>query len=94
MVDWKFWKGKKLEKNVKFKKVFGGVDGEYVLNDLMAYCNFTSTTIADSPHLTYFNEGKREVILYILSELKKSPNELEAMWGNGDNIIETEQEGE
>lgn len=57
-------------------EVFNSVAGQEVLKDLMLHCNFASSVISDNPHITYFNEGKRDVVLHILSVLRITPSQI------------------
>lgn len=52
-----------------YKTMFSGDDGKKVLYDLMKFCHFLHNSYDPNPHKTSFNEGKRDVILYILSIL-------------------------
>lgn len=62
---------------VDYQRVFGGEVGKRVLNDLFKRFGFTHTTaIANDPHGTYFNEGQRAVILFILERMKMDTTKL------------------
>lgn len=59
-----FWKrGKIRDRAVAYKHLFGTEFGDQVLYDLMEYCHMLKPTSNDK------DEGKREVILYILYNL-------------------------
>jgi GTPase SAR1 family protein len=50
-----------------FKNLFQGVDSETVLTELARLASFQATSFAaDNPHMTSFNEGKRDLFLTLL----------------------------
>jgi hypothetical protein len=52
-----------------YRRVFSGIDGETVLTDLRN--NFERrTSLHENPSVTQGNEGKRFVILYILTQME------------------------
>jgi len=53
-----------------YRLVFSTPDGERVLKDLQARCNFLQTTWSDKPNETYFLEGQRHVVLWIMSMMR------------------------
>jgi len=66
-----------VTKSRLYKRHFSSEDGEELLYDLMGYSHFLSpTTVPGDPITSATNEGKREVILYILSMVKKSEKDL------------------
>lgn len=67
------------EKQVLFRNLFSSVEGHRVLMDLAAFCHFDSTTFDPDSAKHSRNEGKRQVILYILQTMKMSIPELEAL---------------
>ena len=83
-----------LKKNRHYHATFAGPSGEFVLQDLMKFCNMNNPSfdpLKPDPHLTAFNEGKRSAILYILSLLQVNEVQLNAMQ-NISNIYNTEFE--
>lgn len=51
-----------------YKKVFGSADGQTVLRDLMKFGHISEMTYVPSdPTHTAFNEGKRRVVLRVMS---------------------------
>jgi hypothetical protein len=68
-----------VKKNRHYHTTFGGPSGEYVIQDLMRYCNSNNTSFDENPHVTSFNEGKRSALLYILSILQVNEVQLTAM---------------
>lgn len=68
-----------------YKRVFSGPDGETVLKDLLKFGHFLQPTfVAESPCETSYNEGKRRVILRILSFLNRKDLDLIQTIYNGD----------
>jgi hypothetical protein len=64
------------ELKLAYRRVFNTDDGEIVLNDLKARFGFETTTFADNPYQTAFNEGQRATLLLIvrmLAEGKEPP---------------------
>lgn len=54
-----------------YKRVFSGSDGQKVLKDLMDFCHFAQPVHDPSnPMNTAFNDGKRRVVLRVISFLK------------------------
>ncbi len=48
---------------------FGSESGKRVLADLMKFGNMLGPSFATDPYRTAFNEGRRDVALYILNQL-------------------------
>jgi hypothetical protein len=66
-----------LKKKKKYENTFKTIDGETVLQDLMAFCHYKDLTfVKGDMYHTAFNEGKRAVILRILSVLNLSEDKL------------------
>lgn len=60
-----FWKqAKKVE---AFKKCFDSEEGKIVLNELVRECGFLRNSYRGNTDELVFNEGKRNVLLFILS---------------------------
>lgn len=54
-----------------YRDVFSGENGKLVLHDLMLRHDFFKTSaIAAEPYSTYFNEGGRAVVCYILGRMR------------------------
>jgi len=59
-----FWKrGKLKERAIAYQQLFGGPNGDHVLYDLMEFCHMLKATGSER------DEGRREVVLYILQNL-------------------------
>jgi len=67
---------KQLDTLTAYHNVFETEDGKTVLYDLMEKSRFFSSTVGGSPEITARNEGQRELVVFILSELKKDISEL------------------
>jgi hypothetical protein len=52
-----------------YKNLFTSPDGQLVLEDLKGRCYVYSTTFAPIPYTTYWQEGMRNVILHIESQI-------------------------
>lgn len=62
---------KVADKQKDYAIVFDSPEGKRVLSDLMKRCGVLSPTfVVGDSHLTSFNEGKRNVALYIVGNLK------------------------
>jgi len=60
-----------------YKRVFETDDGKKVLNDLIKKsCFLMSTHVPGDPYSSANNEGKREIVLYILKVLETKPEML------------------
>ena len=53
-----------------YRLVFGTPDGQRVLADLQSRCNVTRSTWSDKPNETYFLEGQRTAVLWIMDMLR------------------------
>jgi hypothetical protein len=60
-----------------YRRLFSTEDGKIVLGDLMKSCFMYSSTIAQNPYDTYFNEGMRSAILRIIQTANISAQEIE-----------------
>ena len=61
-----------VEMRNTYSRVFSTTDGKRVLKDLLLYCRMHSTTYnSERPNEIYFNEGMRNVALYMISQLEK-----------------------
>lgn len=49
-----------------FKQVFSGDTGEKVLKEILKRCKVTSSTFNQEPHISSYNQGARDVGLFIL----------------------------
>lgn len=54
----------------KYKKVFEGPDGEFVLRDLMVRFNMVGGTYSENPNIMYFREGERSAVRFILDTVE------------------------
>lgn len=69
---------------IDYKRTFGTDYGKRVLFDLMKRCSMLqSSYIIQDPNATIFNEGKRFMVLEILSKLKVNPNKFVEMIEEG-----------
>ncbi len=60
-----------------YKELFETPAGRIVLNDLMTECHLLQTSyVAKDPEKTFFNEGQRNVALYIITKLNLDEKEL------------------
>ena len=57
-----------------YRLVFGTTDGQRVLQDLQARCNIQKSTWSDKPGETYFLEGQRTAVLFIMDMLRDDDN--------------------
>tara|TARA_R110002110_G_scaffold150784_1_gene342927 strand:- start:1035 stop:1262 length:228 start_codon:yes stop_codon:yes gene_type:complete len=53
-----------------YRLVFSTPDGQRVLADLQSRCNIGRSTWSDKPNETYFLEGQRTAVLWIMDMLK------------------------
>ena len=60
----------------RYQKVFSGLDGEWVLHDLMDAHGMLSTTMRKDGTVDIAKEGQREVVLRILALLQTDVAEL------------------
>jgi hypothetical protein len=70
--DWKIFK----RKQELYRLVFRTLYGHQVLEDLASFCYLDSTTFNPDPNVTQRNEGRRQVILYLLSTLNMKVEEV------------------
>lgn len=71
-----------IKKNRHYHATFTGPSGEFCIQDLMKFCNVNNPSfdpLNPNSSLTAFNEGKRAVILYVLSLLQVNEVQLQAM---------------
>lgn len=59
------------ESSQKYKRVFQGEDGEWVLKDLEKRCFLNHTTYNDNHGQMSFNEGRRSIYVHIKNLLEK-----------------------
>lgn len=68
--------------NNAYKNVFGTPDGKIVLDDILSKGFLWATTFTGNSY-TYFNEGKRDLALYVLKRTNTAdPNIIMAMMKN------------
>jgi hypothetical protein len=80
-----------------YQATFSTLSADFVLQDLMKHCNFiTSSFMGQDSHTTAYNEGKRDVCLYILGILQKNELQVKAMIESQvyDNALLSSKEGE
>jgi len=58
------------QKRSDYQKVFGSEEGLRVLEDLKKTCFYYSPTIHEFPHVMSYNEGQRNVMIHIETQLK------------------------
>jgi len=59
-----------LTRAERYQKVFSGVDGEWVLHDMMQEHGMLSTTLRKDGTIDIGKEGERLVVLRILAQLQ------------------------
>lgn len=70
-------------KQAKYKEVFNGSIGEFVLASIFDFAGFYKQSfVANDPHTTAFNEGKRAVALHILQLIVLKEEDLREMVRN------------
>lgn len=70
-------------KQAKYKEVFNGSIGEFVLASIFDFAGFYKQSfVANDPHTTAFNEGKRAVALHILQLIALKEEDLREMVRN------------
>jgi len=52
-----------------YHEVFTSEAGKVVLKDLERVSFISHSTIHENPHITYFNEGQRSLVLHIISRM-------------------------
>ena len=62
-----------------FQKVFNSDEGKVVLDYLSRYCSFQNPMFNEDANQLIFNEGKRNVFLFIQSYINSDPKKLEQM---------------
>jgi hypothetical protein len=65
-----------------YRRLFSTEDGKIVLQDLMNACNFLKPSIGETPDDTYFNEGKRSVVLSIMQTSSMTTEEINKLIEN------------
>jgi len=63
-------------KQLLYKSVFNSRDGQQVLSDLAVFCHADSSTFNENPYVTAERNGRRAVILHIMSTLKINLNDI------------------
>lgn len=58
------------KKYIAYREFFTSESGEEILSDLMRATNFLTTTMGTTPYETYFNEGRRSLLLQIIQTAK------------------------
>ena len=67
---------KEKRRKALYKEVFNSEAGQEVLHDIMRHNYVFNTTQSSDPLEMSFNEGRRAVVLAIMHNLQKSPQEL------------------
>ena len=67
---------KEKRRRALYKEVFNSEAGQEVLHDIMRDNYVFNTTQSSDPLEMSFNEGRRAVVLAIMHNLQKSPQEL------------------
>mgnify|MGYP001052703546 CR=1 FL=1 len=52
-----------------YQDVFNCPQGQLVMRDLVIQSGYGSSLVEKDPHMTYYNEGKRDLFLHILSQI-------------------------
>jgi hypothetical protein len=58
------------KKYLAYREFFTSEQGEEILTDLMRAAHFHTITIGKDPYETYFNEGRRSLLLQIFQTAK------------------------
>jgi hypothetical protein len=64
--------------------VFAGPSGQIVLADLMRASGIGASSFAGDPHRTAFNEGQRNVAIYLIRMINSDPDAAARMLRSGD----------
>ena len=59
-----------------YREFFTSEQGEDILTDLMKACHYGTTVIGQDPYQTYYNEGRRSVLLQILETAKMTNKDI------------------
>lgn len=59
-----------------YKEFFTSDVGEEILTDLMKAAGFRNTSVGKDPYETYFNEGRRSIVLDIIATAKLTPKQI------------------
>lgn len=59
-----------------YRDVFASDQGKLILKDLIKECHVASPVMAEDTNETFFNEGKRNVFLYIMNRTNLDPDEV------------------
>ena len=60
------------QRHINYKLVFNTEQGEKVLKDLKDFCYYNKSTYTGNKDECIYKEGMRNVVLYILTQLKSS----------------------
>ena len=60
-----------------YREFFTSEQGEEILSDLMRSAHYLDTTIGGTPYETYFNEGRRSILLQIIQTAKLDNKQIE-----------------
>jgi hypothetical protein len=83
-----------LAKAKTYQRVFGGIDGQEVLADLIEQALLERSTVAATgpidPYRTHWAEGRRSVLVYIRQQLKRAaenePTQAQALTGPREEV--------
>lgn len=67
------------KKYLAYREFFLSEHGEEILTDLMRATGFTTTVVGKDPYETYYNEGRRSVLLQIIQTAKLKPKEIDKL---------------
>ena len=56
-------------------------NGELILEDLKNACHYHTTTMAETPYITAFNEGRRSVVMQIIETANLTPEQIKKVTG-------------
>lgn len=62
-----------------YREFFTSEQGEDILTDLMKACHYHTPVIGQDPYETYYNEGKRSVLLQILQTAKMTNKDIKRL---------------
>lgn len=62
-----------------YRELFTSEQGQEVLTDLMRAAHFLNTTVGSTPYETYFNEGRRSLLLQIVETAKLDTEQMQKL---------------
>jgi len=88
-----FGRKKQLQLLEDYRQTFSSSAGQRVLEDLMRHFHMMGTTInEENLNLTFHSEGERNVVLYILNQLRMSREDVRSMIMEAEYMQEQEDD--